>query len=91
MAAAEVDPATNPTSDLHNGSADSAVQDRNKSHESEHRHRRRKQKKNKAAYAEADEEAGLTAPRRMPIRNPRCRGNYRAREGLAWKWFWPNL
>jgi hypothetical protein len=58
MAAAEVDPAPNPTSDLPNGSS---AQDRKKSRESDRRRRRRKQKKNKAATnaadAEPDEEA----------------------------------
>ncbi|CAO2046947.1 unnamed protein product, partial [Urochloa humidicola] len=62
MAAAEVDPAPNPTSDLPNGSS---AQDRKKSRESDRRRRRRKQKKNKAASnatdaggdAEGDEDA----------------------------------
>lgn len=58
MAAAEVDPAPNPTSDHPNGSS---AQDRKKSRESDRRRRRRKQKKNKAASnaadAETDEEA----------------------------------
>ncbi|KAF8691804.1 hypothetical protein HU200_040206 [Digitaria exilis] len=58
MAAAEVDPAPNPTTDLPNGSS---AQDRKKSRESDRRRRRRKQKKNKAASngagAEPDEEA----------------------------------
>ena len=78
MAAAEVDPAPNPTSDLPNGSS---AQDRKKSRESDRRRRRRKQKKNKAASnaadaggdAEPDEEAAPDGAKENADQKPQVR------------------